>query len=177
MNYKLISVALLALTLLVISNVGYGQTNQDQLAKPNQEIEVIEVNPNNFMTRTRLKKQLIKKQNEFIALYNSLASDPDFKVFCRKASTTGSHIKKRACRPAFYDKKEQQEHTRLLFQAMSGMGKKSVTFSSPRKIASMVHKERKASLQDMYQKMIADPKLKKIVEEYKELNEELADTM
>ena len=169
MNFKLLSAALLALPLLVASNISYGQTNQDQLTKPNKEMEVIEVNPNNFITRTRLKKQLIKKQNEFIALYNSLAADPDFRVFCRKVAKIGSHFKKRRCTPVFYDKKEILAVQKALTGSWLMPSSKALLFS--------VRKERAASLQDMYQKMIVNPKLKKIVEEFKELNEDLIDTL
>ena len=60
MNIKLITTTLITLPLLIVSNMSFGQINQGQLAKPNQDVEVIEVNPNNFLNRTRLKKQLIK---------------------------------------------------------------------------------------------------------------------
>lgn len=48
-----------------------------------------------------IRRQMVKAEQEFIALYNKLNADPRFEVVCRQDKPTGSNFTSRVCEPRY----------------------------------------------------------------------------
>ena len=53
------------------------------------------------MTPSRLRFQLERAQDDIYRLFNQLLDDKEFRVNCKRGSSTGSYIIERSCEPAF----------------------------------------------------------------------------
>ncbi len=84
-----------------IPAVGICQSNPDQEPEPAppNDIEEIIVQGQRNMGRLRLDMNLA--EDHVFGLFNSLNSDDEFDIECRREAPTGSHIKRRVCEARF----------------------------------------------------------------------------
>jgi len=68
--------------------------------EPAETIEEIVVYGDKSLVQLRI--EMYKAEDAFFDLFNSLNSDDEFDIRCRKDARTGSHIKNRVCEANYY---------------------------------------------------------------------------
>ena len=59
---------------------------------------------------TALRRDLIRAEDDFYSLYNSLNDDNEYDVRCRYETPTGVRKKEHVCRPVFFSKARNREN-------------------------------------------------------------------
>jgi hypothetical protein len=90
-------VLLLALTPLGMCRIAAAQQVEPEPAETIEEIVVY-----GHKSLVRLHRDLYKAEDAVFDLFNSLNSDDEFNIRCRKEAPTGSHIKKRVCKTNYF---------------------------------------------------------------------------
>jgi hypothetical protein len=93
---------------------------QEAEPEPAETIEEIVVYGNKSLVRLRL--ELYKAEDAVIDLFNSLNSDDEFDIHCRKEAPTGGRIKYRACKTNYVRDLVGAATREALLSAQNGMG-------------------------------------------------------
>jgi hypothetical protein len=62
----------------------------------------------------RFRQEMARTEEKFFALYNELNKNDDFDVHCNGETPLGTHIQKRVCRIAFYERAQVEAVQELL---------------------------------------------------------------
>ena len=98
--------------LLVMPVSGVCQSESAQAEEPPGPIEEVIVRGSKSLIM--LKHELYTAEEVLYDLYNSLNTDDDFDIRCFKEAPTGSHIKRRVCRPNFVGELLAEEARRMM---------------------------------------------------------------
>ncbi len=66
-----------------------------------QETELEEIIVRAPRTLGSMRVEILKAENNALALFNDLNDDDDYDIYCARETPTGSHIPQRVCRPRY----------------------------------------------------------------------------
>ena len=78
---------------------------------PTELLDEVEVHSRRL---SRMRDDVIQEENRFYALFNDVNKDDDFDVHCKYDAYTGTRIKQRTCKVAYYEKAQAEEAVALL---------------------------------------------------------------
>ena len=78
---------------------------------PTELLDEVEVHSRRL---SQMRHDVIKEEDRFYALFNDLNRDDDFDVHCKWDAHTGTLIKQRICKVAYYEKAQEEESVALL---------------------------------------------------------------
>ena len=98
--------------LLVLPVSGACQSESVLAAESSEMIEEVLVLGSKSLVK--LKLEMYRAEDALYDLYSSLNTDDEFDIHCYKEAPTGSHIKRRVCRPNFLTKLLREETQRMM---------------------------------------------------------------
>ncbi len=89
---------ILIILILSLSSVSLAQ-DEDQAETEVEEIVVI-----GELSRSAVRQQIIRVENDIYAFYNDRNGNPELDIICDDVAVTGTMIKQRVCEPVFWTK-------------------------------------------------------------------------